>query len=205
MQDYNGKVFVKRLKQVSGEEKGYRLAKKIGVSESTLSKWNTEKNIPQLKDLYSIYNQYHCSIDDLLGLDGKFDITPANICRTIVDLDIHCVNAMTITANPSEVTINLKLPNSGSESFAIWYKNHFGDSAEIEHAREDGKQFANITAIIEFLQNYAKLRTMELDDMAETVVDSLLSKVNDRASQIMNDLHLDDSQSNSVDGKRKED
>ena len=190
MQEFDGKEFVKRLKRATGEEKAYLLAKNIGVSESTLSKWNTGKGFPQINDLYAIYNQYHCSIDDLLGIDGSFEITPATFCRILVDLETHSQNTMTISADESEVTIKLKMPQN-ADRFAVWFRNRTSNNDEEKSdALETGKQIANITAIVEFLQNYAKLCAINLDDMKETVIDSLLGNVNDRASEVMKSLNI---------------
>lgn len=46
-----------------------QLAKELGVTQSTIAKWESAERIPSLEFLIKIAKTYHCSIDWLVGLE----------------------------------------------------------------------------------------------------------------------------------------
>ena len=46
-----------------------QLAKELGITQSTIAKWESSERIPSLEFLIKIAKTYHCSIDWLIGLE----------------------------------------------------------------------------------------------------------------------------------------
>lgn len=67
--EYNGKLFIERLKEVAGNKTQEQISKDINVSASTISRWS--EKIPNTDNLLVISEKYNCSIDYLLGIDEK--------------------------------------------------------------------------------------------------------------------------------------
>ena len=50
-------------------ETNYRLAKSIGVHQTTVAKWREGKTLPRLAHLHKLAEHYNCAVGDLLKED----------------------------------------------------------------------------------------------------------------------------------------
>jgi transcriptional regulator with XRE-family HTH domain len=82
--EYNGKLFLERLKEVSNNKKHYEIAEDLNVSDETVSRWNNK--IPTTDNLLKISEQYNCSIDYLLGVSDVEICKKKNLSDIIRDL-----------------------------------------------------------------------------------------------------------------------
>lgn len=64
--EYNGKQFIDRLIEVSGNKTKVDIAKELMVDASTITRWTN--NQPKTDNLLQIAATYNCSIDYLLGI-----------------------------------------------------------------------------------------------------------------------------------------
>jgi transcriptional regulator with XRE-family HTH domain len=64
-------VFSEKLAKLQAEkfETNYRLAKSIGVHQTTVAKWRSGDAYPRLEHLRKIAEHYGCAVDDLLSED----------------------------------------------------------------------------------------------------------------------------------------
>lgn len=87
MLKFDKQVFKERLTIVTKGKAQKDIAKSIGVSPSTVSKWLSPKdegNLPSIEVLMTIAEQYGCTVDYLLGGDnGKDDLPPGEIARML--------------------------------------------------------------------------------------------------------------------------
>lgn len=84
---------LKKLRKVKGLSQ-IELAKKLGVSQETVSKWESGKVIPDIKNLISMKTIFNVSIDYLLDFDivvptlEKNELNPSQqkMIKTILNL-----------------------------------------------------------------------------------------------------------------------
>lgn len=65
------KIFSERLKELRIEKElsSLKLGKILGVSDSTIIRWENEKISPTIENLYNIAKFFNVSADYLLGLE----------------------------------------------------------------------------------------------------------------------------------------
>lgn len=63
--NYDGKEFLKRLREVSNGKTQEEIAEIIHIDKSTVSRWNNTQ--PKTENLIALANAFDCSIDYLLG------------------------------------------------------------------------------------------------------------------------------------------
>lgn len=66
------KIFCERFKELR-EEKGLstiKLAKELKVSNSTITRWETNQRVPSIDNLYNIAVFFKVSADYLIGLEN---------------------------------------------------------------------------------------------------------------------------------------
>lgn len=63
--------FSERLAKLMAEkhETKYRVSKIVGVHQSTVNNWLTDKSMPQLEHARELAEHYDCSIEELLSND----------------------------------------------------------------------------------------------------------------------------------------
>ncbi len=61
---------LKQLRRISNLT-GSELAKKLNISQSALSNWETGRHYPHLEDVIKISEFFDISVDDLLGIDKR--------------------------------------------------------------------------------------------------------------------------------------
>ena len=63
--------FSERLAKLMAEhhETKYRVSKIVGVHQSTVNYWLTNKSMPQLEHARKLADHYNCSIEELLAND----------------------------------------------------------------------------------------------------------------------------------------
>ena len=66
------KVFCERFKELRKESNlsTLKLGKALGVSNSTITRWENEENIPSIEHLYIIAKFFKVSADYLIGLEN---------------------------------------------------------------------------------------------------------------------------------------
>ena len=66
------KIFCERFKELRKENKlsTIELGKKLGVSNSTITRWENENIIPSIEHLYNIAVIFNVSADYLIGLEN---------------------------------------------------------------------------------------------------------------------------------------
>ncbi len=66
------KIFCERLKDLRKERNltTTELGKILNVSNSTISRWESEQIIPSIEHLYNMSKYFHVSADYLLGIDA---------------------------------------------------------------------------------------------------------------------------------------
>ena len=66
------KTFCERFKELRKENKlsTTELGKKLGVSNSTITRWENENIIPSIEHLYNIAVYFNVSSDYLIGLEN---------------------------------------------------------------------------------------------------------------------------------------
>lgn len=76
---------IKRMRKKSGIQQG-ELAERIGVSQSVLSSWETDRYaLPETASLLKLAKALECSVDDLLaGVDEQYDRTRASLAAHVV-------------------------------------------------------------------------------------------------------------------------
>lgn len=82
-------IFKKNIIKITGETKQNRIAEKLNVSESKLSRWFAGNLMPTLYDLLNISEEYDCSIDWLIGnnRNSSNGFSVYDICKILVDID----------------------------------------------------------------------------------------------------------------------
>lgn len=68
---YIMKIFCERLKELRLEKKlsKQQLAKEIGVSDVAISRWENNKRVPNIINLYALAEFFNVSSDYLIGLE----------------------------------------------------------------------------------------------------------------------------------------
>ena len=66
------KIFCERFKELRKEINlsTLKLGKALGVSNSTITRWETEQNIPSIEHLFNIAKFFKVSADYLIGLEN---------------------------------------------------------------------------------------------------------------------------------------
>lgn len=84
----NEQIFKKNIEYLTGETKQNKIADKLNVSESKISKWFSGNLLPTLEDLLTIAEEYNCSIDWLIGQkkNSRTALSVYEVCKQITDL-----------------------------------------------------------------------------------------------------------------------
>lgn len=153
---FDRKGFVDRLKKRAaavGVKTQNEIATKIGKSEGVLSQWKSGAASPNVDDLVAIAAQFNCSLDYLFGIHHQ-PTNCASLLRAIRQLDLcsalHIESELTCISE-EEVGMLARLE----------WSTHYTDGFS-------GYTIApsmNI-AIIHFLNNYSRLRNVDLDEWA---------------------------------------
>ena len=161
----NKQIFKEHIEYLTGETKQNKIAGKLHVSESKISKWFSGNLLPTLEDLLTITEKYNCSIDWLIGheISNKHNMSARDVCEQIVRLD----TALYLTIDTIKVvepyTYLSIIPNE-EYAAADWKDNeweeiheeqeierpiiYFCNSAELidKYMRPDGSSYAEYTA-----------------------------------------------------------
>ena len=65
------KTFSERLKELRAEKgvSALKLSKAIGVADSTIGRWENDKRVPTIENLYALAVYFGVSADYLIGLE----------------------------------------------------------------------------------------------------------------------------------------
>lgn len=76
------KVFCERLKDLREEQNlsTRQLAKEIGVTNISISRWEREERIPNIENLVAIAKYFKVSTDYLCGLEDQVGLKYENFC-----------------------------------------------------------------------------------------------------------------------------
>lgn len=129
MNQYVTGAVIKELRE-KNEMTQLQLADKLGVSDKTISKWETAKGYPDITLLEPIAEAFSVSVTELISgntvynsnvsanvLKSKFYICPicGNVIHSIGEAVIHCHGVLMTAAEPEETDENHKIFIEGIE------------------------------------------------------------------------------------------
>lgn len=85
--EYNGKLFMERLREVTENKTNQEISSIINVDPSTISRW--KEKVPKTENLIQIANTFNCSIDYLLGINNTNTTQKPDLLDVIRDLFIY--------------------------------------------------------------------------------------------------------------------
>lgn len=86
--EYNGELFVERLKEIAGVKKQSELSKKINIDETRISRWITANRYPQTETLLEISKTLNCSLDSIVGNTTESNNPPKDFFSVLKDFMI---------------------------------------------------------------------------------------------------------------------